>query len=302
MLLTMTAANQALMRYYVRIEGRAPNHPWRTARESFESFCQERRLNSLFLGDSVAVEIKTSLIDEDGFNLARMGFDPSRLPSLGRYLASLPYRARFEILSLTPTHLSDDDYTNPLDLPLGLAAPDALRYFYAQSNSLRPVLWGGSSYLMSLIETRWEDFKAKIGAHMGEAPAPKQNYARLRPGAKYEFWIRRANFELISDFKAARTAAGVRLAWLYLPYSREYAAVQWSTPKAAAFSRYSERRIREIFGHDIIDLRGLLEDSMMEDVVHPNAAGIDIVSRELARRIRRQYPDFDRPSSASLSQ
>jgi hypothetical protein len=293
MFLSMTAANQALMRYYVRIEGRAPNHPWRVTRERFESFCRERRLNSLFLGDSVVVEIKTDMIDENGFNLARGGFDPSRLAGLNRYLSSLPYRAGFEFLSLTPAHLSENDWTNPLDLPKRLVAQDSFRDFYADSNSLRPLLWGGGNYLMSLIETRWEGVKAGIMGLFTGAAAPPRDVVRLQPGAKYEFRIREPNYKMIEDFKAARTAAGVRVVWLYLPCSSEYAAVLWSSPKAAAFSRYSARRIREIFGPDIIDMRGLLADSEMDDIVHPNAVGSEKLSGELARRIRRKYAGFD---------
>lgn len=283
-------ANQVLMRSYPAVEGRIFGRAWAAKKERFESFRPGERLNSVYLGDStVDVGVVMDLIDPAGFNLSRSGLDPSRLPRLARALLERPSRRpRYVFLSLTPEHMSEDAWAEPLDLPGFSVAADAARLYYADSNSFKPLLCGGCGYLTSLADIASERAQALILPR----PAAPENWIQQTASSQFKWRIRETNFRLVESFKSELAAAGIRAVWIYLPQRGAFASSLRDSQASRDFWLYSENRISRIFGADVIDLRGYLDDSAFIDDVHADARGARLLSAEIGRRVAQRYPDF----------
>jgi hypothetical protein len=283
-------ANQLLMRGYPRVEGRVFGRAWLDKKERLLPLLRAGRINSVFVGDStVDVGVRMDLVDPAGFNLARSGLDPSRLPSIARLLLGAPMRRpRFVLLSLTPAHLSEDAWPEPLNLPLLDVAEDAARLYYADSNSFKPLLCGGCGYLTSLADKAAERAQALSSPRAAE-PGP---WSQQTATTALKLRVRRTNFRLVEDFKNELAAGGVRTVWVQLPTRRGFAESLASSPSSRDFERYSESELARIFGSDAIDLRGSVDDSLFTDDIHVDPRGAQRLSVELGRRLAERFPDF----------
>lgn len=276
------ALNLAVLLVYARFEGNTAGHEWRRKWDAFAAFQAEHKLNSVWLGDSsVEYGIDVAPIDANGFNLGRAGFDPTRLAPLARDLTALPSKPRFAFLSIAPVHLTEDDWTKPWNLPAGLAFGDAMRHFYSEQDSLRPLVWGGSGAVSRL---------AQRGLDALEARAPLSGFVVSQDVSELKFRVYRANFEMIARFHDELSRAGIRAVWVIMPYRRDLLAAMAGA--GSEYAEYSDRRLREIFGADILDLRGAVGDSDMSDYIHVGPGAREALSQEAARRARRQYPNF----------
>ena len=286
----VAAANQILLRSYDRVEGRLFGRAWLEKRQLFEA----RRaggapLNSVYAGDStVDVGIRMESVDPAGFNLSRTGFEPSRLPSLARLLLADPARKpRYILLSLTWSHLSEDAWVRPGDVPTAIAAVDAARLYYADSNSFRPLLCGGCSYLTTVAEKAIERLAPRSPAGASDAP-----WKQATPTVDLKLRVREANFALIERFKRDLEASGTRVVWIYLPARSGFLASFESSDSNRAFAQHAQRRIGEIFGPDVVDLRHFLDDRELVDDVHAGPEGARRQSAELGRVLAARYPGF----------
>lgn len=275
-------ANETLLHSYARVEGRVFGLEWAQKKGSYEAQSLVRPVAVAYVGDStVDVGVRMDLVARDGFNLGRSGLDPSRLPGIARWLLADPGRTpRVVLLTLAASHLGENAYAEPLALPSWTAASDALRLYYAESSSFKPVLCGGCGYLTALADKGLERFKSRFGGAPA-APPWRQESPRSDP----KLLVREANFSLIQDFKRTLASAGVRVIWVSLPMRASLAHKIDVAPTSRDFAVYERRRLSEIFGSDLIDLAPLLPDDEFLDDVHADPAGAEVQSRELGRRL-----------------
>jgi hypothetical protein len=291
----VAAVNSALLLGYNRVDGTVFGGDWPEKARGFEALrAGAAPLNSVYAGDStVDSGAVMDLIDAGGFNLARSGFDPSRLPSLARLILDGGRKPRYVLLTLTLSHMSEDAWPRPGDVPLGPALVDEARLFYADSNSFKALLCGGCSYLHTLAEKTVGRIESALLPSAPQA-AGAQAAAVVPPLLK-----RDVNFRMVADFKRQLDAAGVKLIWVYLPLRGEYRGSLEAAPQSRAFLQYSQTRLSGIFGSDIVDLRAELSDEDFRDAVHADAKGARRQSLALGRRLAARYPGF-RPGAAAL--
>jgi len=277
----MAVLNLCVLLVYARFEGRTPGHEWTLKWRSFLAFNQSHRLNSVLVGDSSAEwGFDIAQVDRDGFNLGRAGLEPSRLPSLSGQIIALAQRPRYVFCSISSIGMADNAWTKPWELPFGLTISDALRLFYDDQNSLRPVIWGGSGAVTRL-------------ARRAVDTIPAAGFAVDTPVADIKFRIYRSNFALVQKFSGQLRRAGIHVVWIKMPYRQDF--VEALAGPGASYADYEKNQLRGIFGSDIVDLRDVLDDTNMADCVHVTPRGRAILSEALNQRIRSQFKDFDPP-------
>lgn len=289
--LGVALVNQGLLRAYARVDGRFFNRAWVEQKDAYAAASRARALNSVYVGDStVEAGVAMDLVDRGGFSLARSGFEPSRLPSAADLLlADAARRPRYVLLTLTSSHLSEDAWARPSDVPLGPELADAARLYYSDGNSFKPLLCGGCSYLTTAAEKA----VGAVEAALTPAPAsPAPAWTQAAAAADLKLRRRETNFRLVEDFKRRLEAAGVRVIWVYLPARKSYLESLASGPGSRDFARLEEERVAALFGPDVVDLRGGLPDDDFLDDVHANAAGAPAQSRLLGRALAARYPGF----------
>jgi|GEM_PF-1934296 len=283
--------NVGLTKFYLRYRYRRGSSEWSQKTEVLARRIQGGKgLNLLFVGDStISCGVTPRAFDEKSFNLAWSGFEPSELDALKMQILALPERPRKVYIGINPSFLSQNEWRNSFDLPIGAVVQDALMEIYSDSNSMKPfILMGG----VSAMSARYlQPPASKHRKALGTLEAPRIEADGLlvmnAPGepqagsADQDLKFRAVNFRLLMSFRNDLMASGIQLGWIRMPYSRAFEQSLRSGAKASLFMAHADLRIRAIFGQDVIDLSGSVPDSFFRDSVHLKETGAVLLSQKL---------------------
>jgi hypothetical protein len=281
---------------YLKYRYRSGASEWSQKTQVLEHHIREGKgMNILFVGDStVSCGISPGAFDRRSFNLAWSGFEPSELNALKKQILALPQRPRQVFIGINPSFLSQNEWRNSFDLPYGLVAWEALKEFYSDSNSMKPFLVMGGA---SAVAARFLQPPKLLHQHPKQAQGP-QATERVEAdgllvadspredrasGTDVDLRFRPVNFRMLRAFRGDLMAVGIRVSWIRMPYSLDFEQTLRSGKKASRFMAQADQQIKEIFGTDVIDLRGCVPDSCFRDQVHLNRHGAELLSRHLGR-------------------
>jgi hypothetical protein len=266
----------------------------RKMRNALEAYAAGRVITTVFAGDStVSAGIMPRILGPDYLNVAWSGFDPSELELLKERLLSFPVVPSTVFLGINPTFLSDNEWGNSLSVPPRTALLDGIESFYDDTNSFKPlVIMGGiaslsNRFLVSPLgssEDRGSHFTHLIVEPDGRLAIYPDTRLQVSPRDHLDLRFRRANFAMIEMFRSTLADRGVRVIWLFMPYSRTFERALRESSSAREFLRY-RREIDRIFRDDVIDLSGTMPDEFFRDEGHLMTAGSQLLTRKLAERL-----------------
>lgn len=290
-------ANLLLLHAYQRYRYAKPTGEYAQKLENARAAISAgREIVTLFTGDStVSVGIMPRVLGSDALNVAWSGFEPSELGVLEQRIREFPSAPRVVVLGVNPTFLSQNEWRNTLDVPARDVLREALESFYSDTNSFKPlVLMGGLSALSSRYlappfggeaEGR-EDASTTTGVEADGllvVHAEKVVSAERRDDIKLVY--RASNFRMIEEFRTRMARQGVRVVWLYMPYSPGFERALRHGPAASRFFVHYREEIDRIFGRDVIDLSGSVPDELFRDEVHLTRAGAMYLTERLQQMV-----------------
>jgi hypothetical protein len=251
-----------------------------------------RRITTVFAGDStVSVGIMPSILGPSAFNLAWSGFEPSQLRTLENAILALSSRPTKVVLGLNPTFLSQNEWRNTLAVPLSIAFREGLESFYSDTNSLKPfIIMGGFGYLSERFLAPPFGDGLQVREEAGVETIVEQDGllvvqgARRTGGAQREdvgLRYRDCNFWMIERFRIRLAQAGIRVVWVFMPYSGNLERALREGPVASRFQARYRAEIERIFGNDVVDLSGSVPDELFRDEVHLTKSGAETATRHL---------------------
>jgi hypothetical protein len=260
------------------------------------AYATDARITTLFAGDStMSVGIMPRLLGPSALNIAWSGFEPSEFGLLAQRILAFPQRPDTVYIGLNPTFLSFNEWRDPLSMPLRTVLADGIRAFYADTNSLKPlVLMGG----ITALSARYLPPPFRGGEGGGEVhetadvepdgllvvkPETSRKVERREDDVRITF--RRVNFVVLATFRQQLAAHGIRVVWLQLPYSRAFEHALLNGPVARKFTERSSAELARIFGPDLVDLTGTVPDELFRDDVHLSRAGAERLTGVLKDRI-----------------
>jgi len=288
MFLLFMLMNIGVTKFYLVMRGSTKGGEWYQKQEFFEKAAAVSPPNYLFLGDStVSCGFRPSRMSVAAFNLARSGMDPSELGSVVDLIERKGVAPRIVFLSFIPGFMSQNDWKNGFAVPYGVALGDALAQFYEDSNSMKPMLLFGNGTLTRFFE-RKIDMRRRAnalekrridpdGAHLIEEATRKPHGTEGMPSLR----IRQANFLMLTALKKQLESQKIRVIWVHLPYRSDYQKALESAPSAKRFYSHYVSELNRIFGPEIIDMRGVLQDDDFKDWAHPLEGGAAKLSRAL---------------------
>jgi hypothetical protein len=250
-------------------------------------------IHTLFAGDStVSVGITPRVLGPSAQNIAWSGFEPSELPLLEQHILGFPSLPSDVYLGINPTFLSQNEWRSTLDLPLGSVLGDGLRSFYSDSNSLKPlVIMGGlaalsNRFLAPPFASRVEDAAPRtIVEDDGLLVLYPERRRAGQPRDDITLPYRQANFAMLEQFRKSLAARGVRVSWVFMPYTRGMERALREGAQGSRFSSVYRAEIRRIFGGDVVDLSGSVADEMFRDEVHLTKAGAEQATLGFRKRV-----------------
>lgn len=261
-----------------------------------------RPISTLFVGDStVSVGVAPSEIGDDALNLAWSGFEPSEFGVLERLIEESGIAPKTIVIGMNPTFLSQNEWRNPQDLPAWSVARDALAAFYKDSNSFKPFLLAGgltafsNRYLARPFtnrQTREAEGQSVTVRADGLVTVSPERRSTAKEREDLELPFRKQNFEMLEAFRERFTSRGVRVVYLFMPYTAAFERVLREGPAAKAFTSRARLEIVRIFGDDIINLSGRAPDGLFRDGVHLTRAGAEHVGRLLRASEEFSRSDF----------
>jgi hypothetical protein len=265
-------------------------------RNALQAYAAGRVITTVFAGDStVSVGIMPRILGPDYLNVAWSGFDPSELELLKDRLLSFPVVPRTVFLGINPTFLSDNEWGDSLSVPASAAVVDGIESFYDDTNSFKPlVIMGGIAalskrFLVSPLgsgEDRGSHFTHISVEPDGRLAVYPDTRLQVRPREHLKLRFRRANFAMIEAFRRTLAEKGVRVIWLFMPYSRAFERALHEGSSGRELLRY-RREIDRIFHGDVVDLRGTVPDELFRDEGHLLKAGSQLLTQKLAERLAR---------------
>jgi len=278
-------------------------HRWSTIEggewQKKKNFLHQRSSQSMdfiLLGDStVACGVRPRVMTGDGFNLARSGMDPSELPMVLDYMAKNGVHAKNALISFFPGFMSQNDWKNGFSVPYRVAFLDALTQFYEDSNSMKPLLLFGNGTLTryferSLDQNRIRGRGANEKRHIDSDGAHLIDEAITKPYGTKDMPLlrtRRANYTMLRRLKQQMESQGMRVIWVLLPYRSDYQRALETDPIASRFYAGYLSEVKQMFGADILDMRGVLKDDDFKDWAHLKADGATRLSRALDMEMQR---------------
>jgi hypothetical protein len=268
----------------------------RKMRNALEAYASGRRLTTVFAGDStISVGIMPRLLGPGYQNVAWSGFDPSELELLKENLLSLPVVPTVVFLGINPTFLSQNDWGDTLSVPPGTAFVDGIGSFYDDTNSFKPlVIMGGlaalsNRFLVSPLGRSESDRGATV-KHLSVEPdgllvVDPETGAQMAPRDDLKLPFRQANFEMIEAFHHGLARKGIRVVWLFMPYSAMFERALSTGISAREFVARYRGEIHRIFGEDLIDLTGTIPDEFFRDEGHLRKAGARLLTGKLSERL-----------------
>lgn len=273
---------------------RAENEYARKIRNALEAYAAGRAITTVFAGDStISVGIMPRILGPDYLNVAWSGFDPSELELLKDRLLSFPLVPSTVFLGINPTFLSDNEWGDSLAVPPGTALLDGIESFYDDTNSLKPlVIMGGLASLSNRFLVSPLGSSGDRGSHFTHLNVEPDGRLAVYPDTRLQVPLRdhlklrfrRANFAMIEAFRSTLADQGVRVIWLFMPYSKAFERALREGSSAREFLRY-QREIDRIFGGDVIDLSGTVPDEFFRDEGHLMTAGSRLLTGKLAERL-----------------
>jgi len=258
-------------------------------------------MDFILLGDStVACGIRPNVMTRDGFNLARSGMDPSELPLVLDFMAKNGVHAEYALISFFPGFMSQNDWKNGFSVPYRVAFQDALAQFYEDSNSMKPLLLFGNGTLTRFFErnldsNRIRGGRAKEKRHIDSDGAHLIDEATVKPYGSKDMPLlrtRQANYTMLRQLKQRMEMQGMRVIWVHLPYRSDYQRALETDPVASRFYTGYLSEVKQIFGANVLDLRGILKDEDFKDWAHLKADGATRLSQALDLKVR-HYKNMD---------
>jgi hypothetical protein len=254
-LATVFALDRGLSFIYRRGQGSGEDN-WNARQNEYSAALASPGVDVLIVGDSTFAWLPGAIPGRRTFNLARAGFDPSRLRDLAAFLTTRPRVPPVVVISMIPERMATDAWSCPWNVPGRTAWREAALSFYREPNSLKPLLLSASGAVYRFVDrhTVLPENVGNVfrgGARKGDASA-----ANLR--------LRAANFEMLAEFKKSVEAAGARLIWVRLPYRPDYE----NALRESADARAIEASLREMFGPDFVALPAAYPAEDYGDEVH----------------------------------